>query len=823
MTTLPKLPLFPALLAALVAAPTFGQEVEAVQAPQDPDETELEIDPIGGEVLGTPVAAEFLPAEAIHSTVIESMDVVLERMAETKEDRTNTRLRNGRQGEWRVPSIKVRRYPVSGDRLVYNRWGDSSMGVGFDGEVEMVDVMVTIQGGRGAWAEGVRVVGYLDGEVVGTSDWVRELSPKAQRLALDLGTVDRIVFEGDRTPEGLAFYAIDDLRFRRGDELVTLDFEDLDFDATLTDYAGLEWETGTGDFALDDEGIDIVPAPQGSDLAPSGVGAPPTSSSATFGGGGTAPALVQEFRGPRLGDAGANLIPPDTCGAVGNDYFVAVVNANMSIYDKATGNRTLSVNLDNFFNVGFCGDPRVAYDFADDRWVVIATSFNDFTYLAYSLTSDPNGAWFKAQIDFAQGFDASRWVDYPTLGVDSRGIFMAAYMVGSPARMSIFSVDKAPLLQATPSLGTVAAFRDLSWDGAIHHATQYTDAGASYLVSERSSTTLRMRRIDPPMTAPTMTTLTVSGIPAYSDPPNAPALGSTTDISTVGSRLMNATYANGSIWCAHCINSGGRAAARWYELNAASNSLIQSGTVTDASLNYFYPTIAADADGNVVMGFSGSDATQYVGCYYTGRTASDPAGEMAVPVEYSPGLGPYTLTDGSGRNRWGDYSLTSLDPADGSFWTIQERAGQGGNTWWTRIAQLEHDPCGDVNYYCVANANSTGQAGQIIQMGSTSVSDNALSFTAVSLPTQTFGLFYYGSSQVSVPSGDGIVCVGNFFRQPVVVSDVFGIASYQFDLTNLPNGGQITAGETWNFSFWFRDSSPNGYNFSNAVSVNFCE
>ena len=46
------------------------------------------------------------------------------------------------------------------------------------------------------------------------------------------------------------------------------------------------------------------------------------------------------------------------------------------------------------------------------------------------------------------------------------------------------------------------------------------------------------------------------------------------------------------------------------------------------------------------------------------------------------------LIDGFGRNRWGDYSLTSLDPTDDrSMWTVQSYA-QGNNIWGTWIGKL---------------------------------------------------------------------------------------------------------------------------------------
>ncbi|MBI4719631.1 MAG: hypothetical protein HY763_17685 [Planctomycetes bacterium] len=91
------------------------------------------------------------------------------------------------------------------------------------------------------------------------------------------------------------------------------------------------------------------------------------------------------------------------------------------------------------------------------------------------------------------------------------------------------------------------------------------------------------------------------------------------------------------------------------------------------------------------MGFSGSSAEQYVGAYYTGRHASDPTGEMAPPVLLRAGAGPQNNIDSLGRNRWGDYSYTTLDPVgEERIWTIQEYA-HSDNTWGTWIASFDFD------------------------------------------------------------------------------------------------------------------------------------
>jgi hypothetical protein len=61
---------------------------------------------------------------------------------------------------------------------------------------------------------------------------------------------------------------------------------------------------------------------------------------------------------------------------------------------------------------------------------------------------------------------------------------------------------------------------------------------------------------------------------------------------------------------------------------------------------------------------------------------------MAAPAQYKAGTGSHNLVDGAGRNRWGDYSYTTLDPVDETtFWTIQEY-GHDTDIWGTYIAKL---------------------------------------------------------------------------------------------------------------------------------------
>lgn len=92
------------------------------------------------------------------------------------------------------------------------------------------------------------------------------------------------------------------------------------------------------------------------------------------------------------------------------------------------------------------GDPRVLFDQHSRRWIVIVSNFGSRVYLAVSSSESAMGSWFKTNFTVAAGSDAGKWNDYPTLGVDQNGIYVAAYMVGGSNRMSIFAINKAPLV-----------------------------------------------------------------------------------------------------------------------------------------------------------------------------------------------------------------------------------------------------------------------------------------------------------------------------------------------------------------------------------------
>ncbi len=661
------------------------------------------------------ISAVKLTPDQLGVGYVESMAEVLARDAELAEAQAmadgHDAKTTPKHGAWFVPGRRTTARTHSGQHNLVNKYGDTRMGITFPDLVDLKGAYFSGQENQAIWAKGIRIHGYRSGVEVVKTTWFTEITADPTWFAMKFEAVDRIVIEAKPAMNGAGFYAIDDLTFSPHRPVTAqqkpgaiepvptvVTFDDVLFNTKLTGtgYAGLTWETGTGDFtAQDNLPAPAVPPGYVADDPPGHADAPENpenaqdgSATTASGGAGTPPILTLNYEGIRRGESGSSSNPPDTCGAIGPDHYVEAVNRVFAVYDKESGDQLMSVNLGTFLP-GSSGDPRVFFDQHSDRWFVLASNFSNRIYYAVSLTSNPMGNWFKANFSTAQW----GWPDFPTFGVDANGIYIETYTVGN-GNMAIFALDKAPLIASPPSVGAVSVFPNLPWEGAMQPCHTYGETPGEYIISRRTSTSLRIRRVDPPMTNPTLVTVGNVTIPSHNSPPDAAALGSNVPLDTVGHRIVNAVYRDGSIWCAHTIGIGARAACRWYEIDPVTRSLIQSGTISAPQMHYFYPTLTVNRFGGVAMGFSGSSSSTFAACFYSGRLAGDPPGQMADPVMLKEGLGAINNLDGFGRNRWGDYSSTTLDPIDEhAIWTVQELA-RTGNNWGTWVARLiTQDDC----------------------------------------------------------------------------------------------------------------------------------
>jgi len=139
----------------------------------------------------------------------------------------------------------------------------------------------------------------------------------------------------------------------------------------------------------------------------------------------------------------------------------------------------------------------------------------------------------------------------------------------------------------------------------------------------------------------------------------------------------------------------GIAGVRWWEIRSPNSSptIFQEGTYAPDNVNRWMGSLAADRQGNMLLGFSVSDATSiFPGIRYTGRLATDPLGTMPQGEGTMIAGGG---SQGSAGNRWGDYSAMTVDPTDDCtlWYTTEYYASSSTSTWSTRISSVKFPTC----------------------------------------------------------------------------------------------------------------------------------
>ncbi len=435
------------------------------------------------------------------------------------------------------------------------------------------------------------------------------------------------------------------------------------------------------------------------------------------------------IQGATLGiDSGA--IPPDADGVVGPNHYVQLVNGSYKVFSKTNGALLQSMSDVDFWTAAgldltglAVSDPRVFYDPSVQRWFASQVSYDpnsltsDNFVVGISATADPTGAW-KA-VTFIGGTNG-QFADFPTVGLDANGYYIAGNIFDSNGNflgVEVVSLPKADLLGPTP-VATNASYSGLfpaeTWGFAVQPVVSYfgTNSAARAIAIGNEGGDLQPHNTlaafvisNASTTNAVFTNLSNIIVPTYSVPinPTQPD-GLSESIDDGDARISAAVYQAGSfIYAVHGTEINSRAAVQWFKLDAGSLTLVESGTITDANLDLFYPSIAANSNGLVVIGFNGCSTNSFVSSYAVAGQTINGSTVFGGKVLLQAGAGNYEVPDGSGYNRWGDYSATSLDPANPNvFWTIQE-IPSSANIWSVQITQLLVEPVLNVS---VAGTNA---------------------------------------------------------------------------------------------------------------------
>jgi hypothetical protein len=568
---------------------------------------------------------------------------------------------------------------------------------------------------------------------------------------------------------------------------------------------------------------------------------------------------VDEIVGPNEMDT-LGFVPPDTMGAVGPTQFLFSVNTHLQAFNKTSPHtKIFDVDEQAFWGtVGFAAqgvsDTHVRYDRASGRWFITeidipASSANNIL-LAVSSTSDlTTASWTRFAIPGTgngAGQDQGCFADYDTPGIDQNAIYIGANMFGnvSPCNATsaylhsnLYVIQKASALTNTLFFN---GFFDVAPSSSSAPATiQGVDSvdalttGYAVATDETNSTRQHLnvwQILNPGSINPTLSGPTTVLIPAENGSlggvlslNNVVSTDPTRPLDDLDDRLFAAVIRNGHLWTAHNVavdvtgNANGapptRDAVRWYDVNATTLTLNQSGTVFDSAAsafqNYWMGTLMVSGQGHVAMGLNRANPTTDVVAGAVGRLAGDPNGTMgAFSLFQASTADPYD--DGSfvtnPANRWGDYTYTSLDPCDDmTMWTTQEYVAGNANppiVWGVAAEKLQAPPpatltssfpttipTGQTSVSVTINGTSTGGSGfydtpatltdpcrrRLLAAVSGGITVNSVSFTD---PTH----LQLNLSTVGTPAGPHTVTITNPDGQLVVgaVIDVITMAYLPF-------------------------------------------
>jgi hypothetical protein len=415
--------------------------------------------------------------------------------------------------------------------------------------------------------------------------------------------------------------------------------------------------------------------------------------------------------------------PPDNAGGVGPGEIAQLINGGYAVYDKMNGTLVQQKSGRQFWiDAGIDPGPgianlgafnqRILYDPSEGRWIAAALtgeSVDNYVLVARSETADPAGAW-KAVSFLGNAGGIGRFADFTRLGVDANGVYIGTNNFtsntagGEPANVSLFSVPKADLMAGVPTLANMTRFDAVNQFPYIVGSTpnpviNFGPVGNHAPVLATAFPPNRLSRIDLINTAAagatksaTVTQITVN---SYAPPPLAAQPDGTREIVTIDQRIKANIYQVGNvIYAVHDVKVGNNVGIKWYKINEATNQLIQEGILSHPDYDYFQASIAANADGDVVIGFnrSGLVADGQLSIFAAVGTTSAGVTTFDAPfLVKASTVDDYHYVD----NRWGDYTTTVVDPLNPKvFWTFQEYALEelaplsDEWAWATQVSQI---------------------------------------------------------------------------------------------------------------------------------------
>lgn len=479
---------------------------------------------------------------------------------------------------------------------------------------------------------------------------------------------------------------------------------------------------------------------------------------------------------------GIMVAPPDTQGDVGPNHYIQMVNSLTTIFDKSGNvlfgpapNSVFFQDLEDRLAGSNDGDPVALYDQFADRWIVSQFAVNAGTpfamLVAISTTPDPLGSYNQYAIFYGDDFP-----DYPKLGVWNDALYITTRdfnpgFIG----FSIVALNRDDIINGVADARSQRfQITDPGFDGILPADADGTvpppDGMSHPSLFMGGANQLNLINTTVDFDNPANSTLTFDTVPvapfnffATTIPqPNGQTLDALPFFLMYRLQYMNfGTHA--SMVTNHSVQevAGGPFGVRWYEFRDTAGAtqpweVFQQGTfIPDDDLNRWMGSIAMNENGDIALGYSVSSATLAPSIRFAGQTASESGSGILNIPETSILEG--TLSS-NGTNRWGDYSMMSVDPVDQDFWFTTEYIANdaGFSGWGTFISEMTFGEaptaiCQDISVDLDADVGTVSITPEQIDNGSIDAAGGAVT---LALDIDTFDCNNAGENIVTLTVTD---------------------------------------------------------------------
>lgn len=430
------------------------------------------------------------------------------------------------------------------------------------------------------------------------------------------------------------------------------------------------------------------------------------------------PSLVGGGVGVNQTDTSCGCIPPDAGFAVSPNYFIAAANTAFKEFSSSGGLVAGPIEFSKFWgNACFSNfsDPVLEYDNAAGRFVfsVVSydSSFDSSLCMAVSASGNPKSKWYRYSFVQKNASLSHDLLDQPRFAIGSDAIYATGNQFeGSTTYFGprVIALNKAQMYAGQPATWK---YHDLSSNydtlNPVRNigtsASPYTEPGYFVSVDNNvcppSCSHVYEWKWTTPFTTDTFTMQGSVAITGFAEPVNAVQQGAGAVVQTNDARELAAFYSHGTIYGAHsigCLPPGSTNVSdcvQWYQLADIDGAptLRQQGILGSLGKFLYYPSLAADKNDDVIIGYAFSSATDYIGTRYTGRLSGDPLNTMRSDATLKAGEG----TNIDGAIRWGDYAATAIAPDGCRAFHFEEfaPANELTNDWSTWYGIIKFASC----------------------------------------------------------------------------------------------------------------------------------